>query len=95
LNARLRRNRKADSVAAPASPIAASSVAWDDLSEDERTALKRMNRGPYPALDETVGRRLIGLGLAVLRADGVGISRAGRELVINTLLGARHEDKER
>ena len=95
MNARSRRNRRAAFDAASASPVAASSVAWDDLSEEERTALKRMNRGPYPALTESIGRRLIVLGLAVLRADGVGISRAGRELVINALLEARHEDKER
>lgn len=54
-----------------------------------------MNRGPYPALTQAMGQRLIDLGLAVSRADGVGISRTGRELVINTLLEARHEDKER
>lgn len=70
-------------------------MTWDDLSDEERTTLKRMNRGPYPALAEDLGRRLITLGLAVTRADGVGISRAGRELVINTLLEARHENEER
>ena len=25
-------------------------VAWSDLGEDEKTALRRMNRGPYPGL---------------------------------------------
>jgi hypothetical protein len=81
-------------MAASASPIAASTVTWDELSDEERQALKRMNRGPYPALTEAMGRRLIDLGLAVSRASGVGISRSGRELVINTLIEARHEDKE-
>ena len=37
---------------------------WQDLDDDERTALKRLNRGPYPALPEAVGNRLIALGLA-------------------------------
>lgn len=64
-------------------------IAWTDLSEDERTALKRMNRGPYPELPAELARRLIALGLAVDRKNGVGISRDGRELVINTLLTAR------
>lgn len=64
-------------------------IAWTDLSEDERTALKRMNRGPYPELPAELARRLIVLGLAVERKNGVGISRDGRELVINTLLTAR------
>lgn len=95
MNVRSRRKHKPDIVAGPAPPIAASTVAWADLSEEERTALKRMNRGPYPALTEATGLRLIGLGLAVLRADGAGISRAGRELVINTLLEARPQDRER
>jgi hypothetical protein len=62
---------------------------WTDLSEDERTALKRMNRGPYPDLDHQLAKRLIALGLAVERPRGIGISREGRELVINTLLSAR------
>lgn len=70
----------------------AAAVAWAELSEVERTALKRMNRGPYAALDEALGQRLVGLGLAVARPDGVGISRAGRELVINALLDARQGD---
>ena len=66
-------------------------VRWDDLTKDEQTALKRMNRGPYPALAPTLAERLILLGLAVERPGGVGISRAGRELVINTLLAARDD----
>ena len=66
-------------------------VGWDDLTEDEQTALRRMNRGPYPALPEELGERLISLGLAAERPNGVGISREGRELVINTLLGARQD----
>lgn len=72
--------------------VPATEVAWADLSEAERTALKRMNRGPYAALAQELGRRLVGLGLAVARPDGVGISRAGRELVINALLDARRDD---
>lgn len=72
--------------------VPATEVAWADLSEAERTALKRMNRGPYAALAPELGRRLVGLGLAVARPDGVGISRAGRELVINALLDARRDD---
>jgi hypothetical protein len=64
-------------------------IEWADLSEDERTALKRMNRGPYPNLDSRIAERLVCLGLAAERPGGVGISREGRELVINTLLAAR------
>jgi hypothetical protein len=64
-------------------------IEWADLSEDERTALKRMNRGPYPNLERQLAERLISLGLAVDRSRGVGISREGRELVINTLLAAK------
>ena len=66
-------------------------IGWDDLTKDEQTALKRMNRGPYPSLAAALAERLISLGLAAERPGGVGISRAGRELVINTLLGARHD----
>lgn len=94
MNARAGRNRTVY-VAAVASPPLTSLATWDDLSQEERTALKRMNRGPYPALTQAMGQRLIGLGLAVSRTGGIGISRTGRELVINTLLEARHEDKER
>lgn len=64
-------------------------VAWSDLDEEERTALKRLNRGPYPALPATLGERLIARGLAVRRDRGVGISREGRELVIAVLLEGR------
>lgn len=64
-------------------------AAWSDLDEDEKTALKRMNRGPYPALPEAIGERLIARGLAVRRDGGVGISREGRELVIAVLLDGR------
>ena len=67
-------------------------VSWEDLSQAERTALKRMNRGPYPELTEAMGLRLIDLGLAVRRPTGIGISRSGRELVIETLLAARQDD---
>lgn len=66
-------------------------VAWGDLSDEERTALKRMNRGPYPELAEALGARLVELGLAQQRPGGIGISRAGRELVIETLLAARRD----
>ncbi len=66
-------------------------IAWTDLSDEERTALKRLNRGPYPALAGALAERLIALGLAQARPSGVGISRAGRELVIDTLLGARDD----
>lgn len=61
---------------------------WEDLSADEQTALKRMNRGPYPALSKDLAARLIVLGLAEERPAGTGINRAGRELVINHLIGA-------
>lgn len=64
-------------------------IAWTELTDDERTALKRMNRGPYPALPADLARRLIERGLAVERQNGVGISRDGRELVINALLAAK------
>ena len=62
---------------------------WDDLSAEEKTALRRMNRGPYPQLAKEMADRLIELGLAQERATGVGISRAGRELVIESLLRTR------
>jgi hypothetical protein len=66
-------------------------VTWSDLGEDERTALKRLNRGPYPALSHPLAERLIALGLAERRPNGVGINRAGRELVIGTLLDGRRD----
>ncbi len=66
-------------------------VAWDELSEEERTALKRMNRGPCPDLPAALGARLVALGLAQERAAGIGISREGRELVIGKLLAARQD----
>ena len=66
-------------------------IGWDDLTKDEQTALKRMNRGPYPALETSLAERLISLGLAAERPGGVGISRTGRELVMNTLLRARDD----
>lgn len=64
-------------------------LVWDDLSPDEKTALRRMNRGPYPELGGEMAARLIALGLAEDRPGGVGISRAGRELVIESLLRPR------
>ena len=72
-----------------AAPVLAANAAWEDLSAAEQTALKRLNRGPHPEVPETVARRLVDLGLAVSRPVGLGISRSGRELVINTLLDAR------
>lgn len=66
-------------------------VTWNDLTDEERTALKRMNRGPYPSLSRAVAERLVSLGLAEERSGGTGINRAGRELVIRTLLGARSD----
>jgi hypothetical protein len=65
------------------------SITWDALADEERTALKRMNRGPYPGLSAELGERLIQLGLAARRPNGVGISREGREMVIGALLSAR------
>ena len=62
---------------------------WDDLSSDEKIALRRMNRGPYPELSRELAERLIDLGLAEDRPTGTGISRAGRELVIDSLLRTR------
>ncbi|MGB3388624.1 MAG: hypothetical protein WBA88_11640 [Pseudaminobacter sp.] len=66
-------------------------ISWAELTEEERTALKRMNRGPYPALPAALAERLISLGLAEKRASGVGINREGRQLVIDTLLAARDQ----
>ena len=66
---------------------------WDDLTQEEQTALKRMNRGPYPALPKALADRLVSLGLASERSNGVGINRAGRELVISILLAA-HRDHQ-
>lgn len=66
-------------------------VNWEDLDDNEQTALKRMNRGPYPALSEVLAERLISLGLAERRPSGVGINRVGRQLVIDTLLAAREK----
>ncbi|WP_417417958.1 hypothetical protein [Hoeflea sp.] len=65
------------------------SVTWSDLDENEQTALKRLNRGPYPALEPSMAERLIALGLVERRPRGIGINRAGRELVIGVLLNQR------
>lgn len=62
---------------------------WDDLPVDHKTALRRMNRGPYSELSDKLGRELIELGLAEMRSTGIGISRAGRELVMKSLLRVR------
>ena len=64
-------------------------VGWHDLTAEEQAALKRLNRGPYPELAKPMADRLISLGLAQQRPGGVGISRAGRELVIGVLLDGR------
>ncbi|HEY4191733.1 MAG TPA: hypothetical protein VGM46_03730 [Mesorhizobium sp.] len=69
--------------------MAAATIGWNDLTKDEQTALKRMNRGPYPDLEPAMAQRLIALGLAQDRPRGIGISRTGRDLVITTLLEAR------
>ncbi|MCY0095127.1 hypothetical protein [Hoeflea ulvae] len=66
-------------------------VDWNDLDETEQTALKRLNRGPCPALPPALAERLIALGLAERRPRGVGINRAGRELVIGVLLNQRRD----
>ena len=66
-------------------------IGWDDLTNEEQTALKRMNRGQYPALPRPLAERLVSLGLAAERSNGVGINRAGRELVISILLGGRRD----
>ncbi|WP_412050142.1 hypothetical protein ACK6D9_22160 [Hoeflea sp. Naph1] len=66
-------------------------VNWSDLDESEQTALKRLNRGPYPELQADMAERLIALGIAERRPRGVGINRDGRELVISTLLNHRQD----
>lgn len=71
----------------------AAMVGWDELTKDEQTALKRMNRGPYPALSRALADRLVSLGLAAERSNGVGINRAGRELVTSILLGAHRDHR--
>ncbi|MBU2485383.1 MAG: hypothetical protein KKG78_09875 [Alphaproteobacteria bacterium] len=66
-------------------------MTWSDLDENERTALKRLNRGPYPALEPSLAERLIAYGLVERRDRGIGINRAGRELVIGVLLNQRED----
>lgn len=66
-------------------------VNWSDLDENQQTALKRLNRGPYPALEPVMADRLIALGLVEQRPRGIGINRAGRELVIGVLLAQRED----
>lgn len=66
-------------------------VTWSELDESEKTALKRLNRGPYPALEPSMAERLIALGLVEQRPRGIGINRAGRELVIGVLLNQRDD----
>jgi hypothetical protein len=72
-----------------AAEMTGATIGWNELTKDEQTALKRMNRGPYPELSAQMAERLIALGLAEDRPRGIGINRAGRDLVINTLLAAR------
>lgn len=67
--------------------LVATMIIWDDLTKEEQTTLQRMNRRLYRALPRAIGERLVSLGLATERLDGIGISRAGRELVISILLG--------
>jgi hypothetical protein len=62
---------------------------WSDLGEDEKSALKRLNRGPYPDMPEAMQARLMALGLVQETRHGLRISREGREMVIAALLGAR------
>ena len=76
----------------PPASIPTVSVGWDELSKEEQLVLKRMNRGPYAALSREMIERLLRLGLVQERGQGIGISRAGRELVINALLEARQGD---
>jgi hypothetical protein len=64
----------------------ARAVDWSELSPEEQLALKRLNRGHDPGLDAAMAARLLELGLAARRPQGIGISRTGRELVINVLL---------
>lgn len=92
---RAQRIRAAESGAEAVASGPAPDVTWEDLSEAEQTALKRMNRGYYPDLDEALGERLTHLGLAVRRPEGTGISRKGRALVIDRLLEGRREDPDR
>ncbi|AKH98812.1 hypothetical protein IMCC20628_00076 [Hoeflea sp. IMCC20628] len=66
-------------------------ITWSELNESEKTALKRLNRGPYPALEPSLAERLIALGLVEQRPSGIGINRAGRELVIGVLLNPRED----
>ncbi|MGS1095477.1 hypothetical protein ACVCNR_12940 [Aquamicrobium terrae] len=76
-------------------PAPTAHVGWADLSAAEQSALKRMNRGPCPDLDPALLARLLEFGLATERPQGIGISRAGRELVIEALLHAREEHDAR
>lgn len=66
-------------------------ITWSDLDESEQTALKRLNRGPYPALEPSMAEQLLALGLVERRPRGIGINRAGRELVIGMLLSQRED----
>lgn len=69
-------------------PEPETAVAWSDLAPAEQAALMRLNRGRGSALDETIGARLVALGVAAARPSGIGITRSGRELVIARLLGS-------
>jgi hypothetical protein len=74
---------------------ATTKISWGDLTDTEKIALKRMNRGPYAGLSKELGARLVELGLAVARPAGVGISRFGRRLVIDMLLDAGKKNPDR
>ncbi len=64
-------------------------VGWDDLDPAAQAALMRLNRGHADGIDPPAGERLKALGLAVARATGLGITRAGRELAVAALLRPR------
>lgn len=92
----MRRGRSARREAADeAVEHAAMPKDWHDLAADEQAALKRLNRAVDPGLDQQLAARLVALGLAVPRGNGLGISRAGRAMVIDVLLQAVREQDER
>jgi hypothetical protein len=62
---------------------------WTELGKEEQSALKRLNRGPYPDMPEAMRGRLMELGLMQETRHGLRISREGREMVITALLAAR------
>lgn len=91
----LRSRRKIEAADHVPASVSIGPVGWNDLTKDEQVTLKRMNRGPYTALGRELAQRLMDLGLVQVRSHGIGISRIGRELVINALLEARQgEDNQ-